>query len=114
MSLSDKIEACISDIKSGLCCPRIHGCEQNDSEFCLVRQAFERAGLLAEGAQTRTDVEPMALPYTIRRLLETLSEAHFAEPTDNGHDRAQHGVEVMEHIEAEILALFEPPAEGEG
>lgn len=36
------------------------------------------AHLDAEGAQTRTDVEPMALPYTIRRLLETLSEAHFS------------------------------------
>lgn len=31
----------------------------------------------------------------------------FGEATDNAHDRAIHGVEVMEHIEAEILALFD-------
>lgn len=49
--LSERIEACIKDIKSGLCCPRIHGCEQNDSELCLVRQAFARAGLIAPSPQ---------------------------------------------------------------
>lgn len=45
---AEKVEACITDIKAGLCCPRIHGCEQNDGEFCLVRQAFARAGLIAD------------------------------------------------------------------
>lgn len=44
----ERIEACIADIKSGLCCPRVHGCEQNDGEFCLVRQAFGRAGLIPD------------------------------------------------------------------
>lgn len=43
-----KLEACIADIKAGLCCPRIHGCEQNDGEFCLVRQAFARSGLIED------------------------------------------------------------------
>lgn len=42
------LEACIEDIKSGLCCPRVHGCEQNDGEYCLVRQSFARAGLIAD------------------------------------------------------------------
>lgn len=46
--IGSRIEACISDIKAGLCCPRIHGCEQNDGEYCLVRQSFARAGLIAD------------------------------------------------------------------
>lgn len=47
--IGSRVEACIADIKQGLCCPRIHGCEQHDGEFCLVRMAFARAGLVAEG-----------------------------------------------------------------
>lgn len=43
-----RIEAVITDIKTGLCCPRRWGCEQNDSEYCLVRMAFARAGLIAD------------------------------------------------------------------
>lgn len=43
-----RVEAVITDIKAGLCCPRVHGCEQNDGEYCLVRQSFARAGLIAE------------------------------------------------------------------
>ena len=46
-----RIEACINDIKSGICCPRAHGCEQNDGELCLIRQAFARAGLIAPSPQ---------------------------------------------------------------
>lgn len=46
-----RIEACIDDIKSGICCPRAQGCEQNDGELCLVRQAFARAGLIAPSPQ---------------------------------------------------------------
>ena len=47
-SVDEAVEACITDIKEGLCCPRVHGCEQNDSEYCLVRQSFMRAGLLPD------------------------------------------------------------------
>ena len=47
-SSSPTVEGCIEDIKAGLCCPRAQGCEQNDGEFCLVRQAFARAGLIAD------------------------------------------------------------------
>jgi len=47
VSEAAKIEACIADIKAGLCCPRIHGCE-SDGDLCLVRQAFARAGLIAD------------------------------------------------------------------
>ena len=54
----EKIEACISDIKAGLCCPRVHGCEQNDSEFCLVRQAFARAGLVANPYASLAPAQP--------------------------------------------------------
>lgn len=50
---SGAVEACIVDIQSGLCCPRIHGCEQGDTEFCFVRQAFDRAGI----ARLSTELE---------------------------------------------------------
>lgn len=45
------VEACITDLKAGLCCPRVHGCEQNDGELCLVRQAFARAGRIQDEPQ---------------------------------------------------------------
>lgn len=61
--LSERIEACIKDIKSGLCCPRIHGCEQNDSELCLVRQAFDRAALLDAARTEGRGDEPVAWAY---------------------------------------------------
>lgn len=55
---TEGIEACISDIKAGLCCPRVHGCEQNDGEFCLVRQAFARAGLVANPYAAPAPAQP--------------------------------------------------------
>jgi hypothetical protein len=57
MTDAQQIEACIADIKAGLCCPRVHGCEQNDGEYCLVRQAFARTGLIAD-----PDDEPSPSP----------------------------------------------------
>lgn len=48
MATAAQIEDCITDIKAGLCCPRVHGCEQNDGDYCLVRQAFARAGLIPD------------------------------------------------------------------